>query len=448
MNNNKSTITGKVKRYAKVGSKITSVTARVASRKIVGNNDINKNADIILNALGGLKGPLMKVAQLLSTIPDALPKEYADKLQTLQAEAPSMGWFFVKRRMTSELGKDWMKKFDSFENNAKNAASLGQVHKAIVNGNDIACKLQYPDMISTVDADLKQLKLIFSLYGTWDKTIKTKDIYNELSERLREELDYKREFKNMLLFSEILKDQKHINIPIPIRQLSTSRLLTMSWLKGDSFMNWKNSSSKIKNHLALTLFYAWYIPFYKYGIIHGDPHPGNYQVDDSNINEPKINLLDFGCIRVFPANFVKGVIDLYIAMRDNNQELAIKAYKSWGFNNLSKDLINVLNIWALYIYGPLLENKKRQIHDPKAKKNGKEVASNVYKELKKLGGVSPPKEFVLIDRAAVGLGSVFMHLNAKLNWHKIIEELTENFDEKKLYKRQKNILKKFKIDQN
>ena len=334
MNNNKSTITGKVKRYAKVGSKITSVTARVASRKIVGNNDINKNADIILNALGGLKGPLMKVAQLLSTIPDALPKEYADKLQTLQAEAPSMGWFFVKRRMTSELGKDWMKKFDSFENNAKNAASLGQVHKAIVNGNDIACKLQYPDMISTVDADLKQLKLIFSLYGTWDKTIKTKDIYNELSERLREELDYKREFKNMLLFSEILKDQKHINIPIPIRQLSTSRLLTMSWLKGDSFMNWKNSSSKIKNHLALTLFYAWYIPFYKYGIIHGDPHPGNYQVDDSNINEPKINLLDFGCIRVFPANFVKGVIDLYIAMRDNNQELAIKAYKSWGFNNL------------------------------------------------------------------------------------------------------------------
>ena len=445
MDKNKPTLTGKVKRYANVSRKITGATARIAGNKIIGSNNLDKNADIILNALGGLKGPLMKVAQLLSTIPDALPKEYADKLQSLQAEAPSMGWFFVKRRMSSELGSDWLSKFDSFERVAKNAASLGQVHKAKINGNEIACKLQYPDMISTVDADLKQLKLIFSLYGTWDKTIKTKDIYNELSERLKEELNYKRELKNMMLFNEMLKDEKYINIPKPIDKLSTNRLLTMSWLNGESFMNWKNSSPKIKNHLALTLFYAWYIPFYKFGIIHGDPHPGNYQVDNSNDDKPKINLLDFGCIRVFPAKFVKGVIDLYIAMRDNNQKLAINAYKSWGFNNLSKDLIKVLNIWALYIYGPLLENKKRQIQDPNADQNGKEVASNVYKELKKLGGVSPPKEFVLIDRAAVGLGSVFMHLNAELNWHKIIEELISNFDEKELNNRQKDIVKKFKI---
>ena len=286
MDKNKPTLSGKVKRYANVSSKITSATAKMASNKIIGNNDINKNADIILNALGGLKGPLMKVAQLLSTIPDALPKEYAEKLQTLQAEAPSMGWFFVKRRMANELGKDWLKKFDTFENEAKNAASLGQVHKATINGEDLACKLQYPDMVSTVDADLKQLKLIFSLYGTWDKTIKTKDIYNELSERLKEELDYKREFKNMLLFNEMLHDQKYINIPKPINKLSTDRLLTMSWLNGKSFMKYKNSSSEVKNHLALTLFYAWYIPFYKYGIIHGDPHPGNYQVDSSNKNKP------------------------------------------------------------------------------------------------------------------------------------------------------------------
>ena len=218
---------------------------------------------------------------------------------------------------------------------------------------------------------------------------------------------------------------------------------------GGNNPNFENLTAGINtalgNHLAVTLFYAWYIPFYKFGIIHGDPHPGNYQVDNSNKNKPTINLLDFGCIRVFPAHFVKGVIDLYIAMRDDNYDLAIKAYKSWGFNDLSKDLIKVLNVWALYIYGPLLENKKRQIQDPNAKQNGKEVASNVYKELKKLGGVAPPKEFVLIDRAAVGLGSVFMHLNAELNWHKIIEKLIENFDEKELYKRQVNILKKFKI---
>ena len=354
------------------------------------DNDINKNADIILNALGGLKGPLMKVAQLLSTIPDAMPKEYAEKLQTLQSEAPSMGWFFVKRRMAGELGHEWLKKFEIFEKTAVKAASLGQVHKAKANNLDLACKLQYPDMISTVDADLKQLKLIFSLYGTWDKTIKTQDIYTEISDRLKEELDYKREKKNMLLFSKMLEKEKYIHIPKPIDNLSTDKLLTMTWLEGNSLMKWKNSKPEIKNHIALTLFHAWYIPFYKYGIIHGDPHPGNYQVNSNNNKMPDINLLDFGCIRVFPPKFVKGVIDLYKAMRDNNQNLAIKAYKSWGFNNLTKELISVLNIWATYIYGPLLENKKRHIQDPKANKNGKEIASNVYKELKKLGGITPP----------------------------------------------------------
>ena len=442
MNDNKATLTGKVKRYANVSSKITGIAARMAGNKIIGNNDINKNADNILNALGGLKGPLMKVAQLLSTIPDAIPKEYAEKLQTLQSEAPSMGWFFVKRRMTGELGVEWLKKFELFDKQAIKAASLGQVHKAKANGIDVACKLQYPDMASIVDADLKQLKVIFSLYGTWDKTIKTKDIYEELTNRLKEELDYEREQKNMILFYKMLKNEKYIKVPKPVKKLSTDKLLTMTWLEGDSLMNWKKSKPEIKNHIALTLFNAWYIPFYKYGIIHGDPHPGNYQINNNNSNKPSINLLDFGCIRVFPPKFVKAVIDLYIAMRDDNKKLAIKAYEAWGFNNLNKELINVLNIWAAYIYGPLLENKKRYIQDPKSLKNGKEIAANVYKELKKLGGVSPPKEFVLIDRAAVGLGSVFMHLNAQLNWHKIIENLIEGFDVKELELKQKDILKK------
>ena len=246
----------------------------------------------------------------------------------------------------------------------------------------------------------------------------------------------------MLLFNEILKNEKYIKVPKPIKKLSTDKLLTMTWLEGDSIMNWKKAKSEIKNHLALTLFNAWYIPFYKYGIIHGDPHPGNYQINNKDSNKPSINLLDFGCIRVFPPKFVKAVIDLYIAMRDDNQKLAIKAYEAWGFDNLNKDLIKVLNIWAAYIYGPLLENKKRYIQDPKALSNGKDIASNVYKELKKLGGVSPPKEFVLIDRAAVGLGSVFMHLNAQLNWHKIVEDLIEGFDERELARKQKELLKK------
>ena len=163
------------------------------------NNDINKNADIILNALGGLKGPLMKVAQLLSTIPDALPKEYADKLQTLQAEAPSMGWLFVKRRMRTELGNDWEKKFVKFDKTAIKAASLGQVHQAIEKKSNklLACKLQYPNMDTTITADLKQLKIILKIYKQIESTIDTEEIYLELKDRLYEEVDYKNSINSM-----------------------------------------------------------------------------------------------------------------------------------------------------------------------------------------------------------------------------------------------------------
>src|SRR6185312_10374276 len=154
-----STLRKRVKRYAKVSTAMAGFGARAAGKRYLGL-DINrqKQAERLRLALGGLKGPLMKVAQLLSTIPDVVPKEYAAELAQLQADAPSMGWPFVKRRMTSELGSDWQKKFNGFEHIAASAASLGQVHRAIAhNGTQLACKLQYPDMASVVEADLRQL---------------------------------------------------------------------------------------------------------------------------------------------------------------------------------------------------------------------------------------------------------------------------------------------------
>ena len=121
------------------------------------------NAAALAQALGGLKGPIMKVAQLLATIPDVLPPEYAAELQKLQSEAPPMGAAFVKRRMQAELGPDWQKRFGSFDLKPAAAASLGQVHRAATkDGAPLACKLQYPDMQSAVEADLQQLEFVFA----------------------------------------------------------------------------------------------------------------------------------------------------------------------------------------------------------------------------------------------------------------------------------------------
>jgi predicted unusual protein kinase regulating ubiquinone biosynthesis (AarF/ABC1/UbiB family) len=148
-------------RYARVGANMSGVAARIAGARLFGLAlDRGKNAIELAAALGGLKGPIMKVAQLMATIPDALPPEYAAELMKLQSEAPPMGWAFVKRRMAAELGPHWQKKFLEFEHHPAAAASLGQVHRARSHdGAELACKLQYPDMQSAVEADLRQLRL-------------------------------------------------------------------------------------------------------------------------------------------------------------------------------------------------------------------------------------------------------------------------------------------------
>jgi predicted unusual protein kinase regulating ubiquinone biosynthesis (AarF/ABC1/UbiB family) len=432
---------GRVMRYARVGRAVGGLAARVAGQRYLGLKiDRAEHAAELKAALGGLKGPLMKVAQIMATIPDALPKEYVQELQQLQANAPAMGWPFVKRRMAAELGSNWQGKFKSFERAAAAAASLGQVHRATAHGGTmLACKLQYPDMASAVEADLAQLRIIFSIYERYDRAIHTREIHGEIADRLREELDYELEARNMGLYRQMLAREEHVHLPVPVPALSTRRLLTMSWIEGRPVMQVLAGKPPLdlRNRIAYNMFRAWYVPFYEFGVIHGDPHLGNYTMRPNG----DVNLLDFGCIRIFEPKFVKGVIDLYYALLNDDRDLAVSAYESWGFKGLSREVIDVLNRWAHFVYGPLLEDKERRIQDAETGIYGREVAEGVHAELRRLGPVTPPKEFVFMDRAAIGLGSVFMHLKAEINWYRLFHELIAGFDVKALDRRQKSALK-------
>ncbi len=427
---------GEFKRFARTSGAVGGIAARVAGEKVFGfKTDRAAHAEDLKSILGGLKGPLMKVAQILSTIPDALPDEYAQELAQLQANAPAMGWSFVRRRMAGELGPDWQAKFSSFGQEAAAAASLGQVHRAtLLDGTEVACKLQYPDMPSTVDADLRQLRLAMSVFKRVDTTIQGDDVYTEIAERLREELDYKREAAQMRLYALMLRDEPTVSVPAAIDGYTTQRLLTMTWLAGKPMQQRIDEEPPldVRNRIATALFRGWYVPFYQYGVIHGDPHLGNYQVRD----DEGLNLLDFGAIRVFPPKFVRGVIDLYEAIRDGDVAKAHHAYEGWGFENLTKEQIANLNQWAAFVYEPLLQDRVRRIQDNDDPQYGRAVAEKVHAGLKQAGGVRPPREFVLMDRSALGLGSVFTRLRAEVNWYKLFHELVEGFDTEAVAQRQ------------
>ena len=423
-------LSARIGRVARVGA---NMSGAVGARMMGADNAALARA--LRQALGRSKGPLMKVAQLLSTIPDLLPEAFSKEFRELQAHAPAMGWPFVQRRMRAELGADWQSKFKSFTHEASNAASLGQVHRGeSLDGRTLACKLQYPDMASAVEADVGQLRTLLNLFKTMDGSLDSSEAIEEVTERLREELDYARELKHMLLFADMLADEPRIKTPEPLPELSTKRLLTMTWLEGRGLMHWLDEPQETRNRIAELLFKAWWGPMTRYGVIHGDPHLGNYALTE---NAEGLQLLDFGCVRIFPPRFLEGVVGLYRGLKADDRDQVAHAYEIWGFKNLDAELIEALTLWARFIYGPLLDDRVRTIADDvPPSEYGRREAMEVRRRLKTLGPVLVPREFVFMDRAAIGLGSAFLHLRAELNFGEMFAESVADFSVEALAARQ------------
>src|SRR3954468_17413790 len=245
----------------------------------------------------------------------------------------------------------------------------------------------------------------------------------------------------------MLADTDLIRVPRPWPELSTGRLLTLDWLEGRRMLDHKDDALAVRNRLATAMFSAWWFPFSRFGVIHGDPHLGNYTVFAQDGEAGGINLLDYGCIRIFPPKFVGGVVDLYNGLRNGDDALIVHAYETWGFKRLSRELIDVLNIWARFIYGPLLDDRVRSLADGvKPSEYGRREAFRVHQALKQQGPITIPREFVFMDRAAIGLGAVFLHLRAELNFHVLFNQAIEDFSLRRVGDRQAKALASVGLD--
>jgi len=196
--------------------------------------------------------------------------------------------------------------------------------------------------------------------------IDTREISREIGARLREELDYEREAKVADSTRRCWRIGRRSRAP-RIPELSTRRLLTLEWLDGAKLLEFESASDSMRARLATLLFEAWWRPFLRYGIIHGDPHLGNYSVVASGTGDARVveavNLFDYGCVRIFPPRFVSGVVELYQALKTGDKARVVHAYELWGFTRLTRETIEAMNIWARFICGPILDDRVRTVAD-------------------------------------------------------------------------------------
>jgi predicted unusual protein kinase regulating ubiquinone biosynthesis (AarF/ABC1/UbiB family) len=198
----------------------------------------------------------------------------------------------------------------------------------------------------------------------------------------------------------------------------------MTYLEGDRLRDILEVPQEYRNRMAVLAFQAWYHPFFHHGVIHGDPHLGNYSFRSlERHGDEGINLFDFGCVRRFESSFIHGVQELYHALDTKDSAREVHAFETLGFKGLTKDVLAVLRLWATLLYEPVLDDRVRPMQQDHSGVYGREMAEKVHQELKKLGGVEPPREFVFMDRAAVGVGSLCLHLRAEANWCRLYRAL-------------------------
>ncbi len=260
-----------------------------------------------------MKGLAMKVGQILSYL-DGLPAETQRVLAALQRGAASRPLTEIAAMVESELGAPLASLFDEFSETPVAAASIGQVHRAVVEGREVAVKVQYPDVAASFQSDTQRLRRLASL-ASLATNVDGQAIVDELAARLAEECDYRAELRNQTWFSQAFANDPEVVIPETLESHSATRVLTTAWEEARSFEAFCTSASATqRNAAAQTLVrFAWR-SFFVHHALHADPHPGNFGFADTHVV-----FFDFGCVRRFDAAFVEAVRALFQCTLDEDR---------------------------------------------------------------------------------------------------------------------------------
>ncbi|HJU10598.1 MAG TPA: AarF/ABC1/UbiB kinase family protein [Candidatus Binataceae bacterium] len=384
-----------------------------------------KNARRVVEGSKQLRGAFMKLVQMLSMREDLLPGEAIDILRTTQASVPPMDYRLISQQIRRELSKSPEQLFASFETQAFAAASLGQVHRArLKNGEEVAVKIQYPGVDATMEQDLGNLKLLLRTFQTiaadvMRQKIDTKSIFAELQERLREELDYVNEARNIDEFRRLLGKDDTILIPRVIKPLSTRRVLTMTYIDGyrlaDIFGD--VADLELRTWVARKYYELVWRQILEFGILHTDPQPGNYLVTW----HPRLGVLDFGSVRHFSETVRKASLQLAEAIIEHDDRALGAALLRLGYIDREQDRAPMVQI--IYIlFEPVITDRLYHPDEYDAVAKAATVGELAFEH--KL--YKSPRHSIFLLRALIGLDGIMKGLGVKMNYCALFRECVRN----------------------
>lgn len=377
------------------------------------------NAKDIYDSLKRLKGSALKVAQMLSMEKNLLPKAYVDQFSLSQFSVPPLSAPLVRKLIRKYFGADPESIFDTFTAESVNAASIGQVHKATKNGKDLAVKIQYPGVASSISSDLTMIKPIalkmFNLKGT-----DTDKYFKEVEGKLLEETDYELELKQSEWIADKCKVIPDLLFPKYYPELSGGKILTMDWMQGKHLSEHaaQESSSQEQNDLlgqTLWDFYMFQIHVLKK--VHADPHPGNFLIS----SDLKLVALDFGCVKEIPDEFYEPYFELPKHQFSEDPE---------KFKNILRDLeiLRAADTPEEIDYFTQLFGRMMRVLTLPFTKDDFDFGDSAFwklinslseelstdKRIRKMNGNRGSKHFLYINRTFFGLYNLLFDLKAKV----------------------------------
>ena len=381
-----------------------------------------RTAAQVADALGNMKGALMKIGQMASYLDDGLPEPVREALTSLQQDAPPMAAELCAQVVRAELGGDPRQVFAYWDDEPIAAASIGQVHRAVTHaGTPVAVKVQYPGVDDAIRADLVNTDLLFRVLGMMFPGLDPRPLVDELRHRLTEELDYANEASNQRFFADAFAGHPFISVPRVIDELSTRRVLTTELATGSRFAEVEGWSQAERDLASEAIYRFVFRSIYQLHAFNGDPHPGNYLFRPGG----HVTFLDFGLVKRYEPEDValfESLIRTFVVERDIPEfRRMMEANNMLRANPAISD--EDVDGYFGHFYALVIDDRVFTV-DPEYSSETVRMyfdANGPYAHVARAANIPPA--FVITQRINLGLTAVLGRLRATANFRKIAEEL-------------------------